>query len=72
MKLTGNRCRCSECGEYFNSVSAFDRHRCGKATERYCEDPENLGMSKNEAGFWITGAMKTVPAFLGRKSDGSS
>lgn len=27
--LTGERCRCRACGEYFNSAKAFDRHRFG-------------------------------------------
>ena len=27
LKLTGDRNRCPTCGKYFNSVSAFDKHR---------------------------------------------
>jgi hypothetical protein len=27
--LTGNRCHCRSCGEFFNSTSGFDRHRYG-------------------------------------------
>lgn len=26
-KLTGDRCRCTACGELFNSTFAFDKHR---------------------------------------------
>lgn len=26
-RLTGHRCQCTGCGEFFNSVSAFDWHR---------------------------------------------
>lgn len=29
-KLTGNRCQCPTCGEYFTSTRAFDRHRVGQ------------------------------------------
>jgi len=64
MNLTGNRCQCPACGEYFNSVAAFDKHRTGPASDRSCLDPESLGMSRNAAGFWITAAMATKPAYL--------
>ena len=66
MKLTGNRCLCSGCGEYFNSVSAFDMHRSGPADARVCRQPGEAGMVRNEAGYWITCAMPTKPAFLAR------
>ena len=33
-RLTGSRCRCSRCGELFNSVSVFDRHRVGSFADR--------------------------------------
>jgi hypothetical protein len=64
MKLTGNRCRCSGCGEHFNSASAFDRHRTGTyGTLRQPCTPRCLtatemqarGWLKNGAGFWVTG-----------------
>lgn len=29
MKLRGDRCRCTACGELFNSTHAFDKHRVG-------------------------------------------
>ncbi len=58
MKLTGNRNQCQSCKEYFNSNSAFDKHRTGDhGRNRRCRTPEEmiaLGMSKNNAGFWIT------------------
>lgn len=51
-------CQCSGCGEYFNSVYAFDLHRSGKDCERRgCKTPEELlskGWSKNAKGYWIT------------------
>lgn len=67
MKLTGNRCLCSGCGEIFNSVGAFEMHRVGKGRERRCERPESVGMVKNGAGFWITGKMPVRPANFGQK-----
>ncbi|MGH7744819.1 MAG: hypothetical protein ACREQ5_08395 [Candidatus Dormibacteria bacterium] len=28
-KLTGNRCQCPTCGEFFNGLQPFDKHRTG-------------------------------------------
>ena len=57
MKLGNSRCQCLACGEYFNSVSAFELHRRGKPENRRCIYPSDFGMIKNEAGFWITGVL---------------
>lgn len=58
-KLTGSRCKCSACGEFFNSVSVFDLHRTGlyppKGVRR-CRTPEEMlskGYLRNAGGFWI-------------------
>lgn len=65
-KLTGNRCHCTACREYFNSDSTFQRHRKGgyeTATSRRCLAPANLiarGWSKNAAGLWIQRARETA------------
>ena len=32
-KLTGGRCQCAGCGDYFGSERAFDRHRVGDYAE---------------------------------------
>lgn len=60
MKLTGQRNQCQGCKEYFNSNTAFDKHRTGKHGHgRRCmttDEMTALGMSKNQAGFWITQA----------------
>jgi len=57
-RLTGSRCLCRGCGEYFNSVYAFDRHRVWDSpTVQRCLNQEELvrkGMSINSSGFWIT------------------
>lgn len=57
MKLTGDRCRCGACGEYFNSTRAFDKHRVGPYESRSCMTAEQMrekGMDVNARGFWIT------------------
>ncbi len=62
MRLTGNRCRCSACGEYFNSVWTFDGHRVGnwqdRGANRRClsvSEMQARGWLRNDAGFWISG-----------------
>lgn len=57
MKLTGRRCQCPACGEYFNSSAGFDKHRIGPFSDRDClskGEMRGIGMSKNSAGFWIS------------------
>jgi predicted nucleic acid-binding Zn ribbon protein len=57
-RLTGNRCECSACGEYFNGVSGFDRHRVGRhGVDRRClyvHEMAALGFVQNASGFWVT------------------
>ena len=65
-KLSGDRCQCSTCGEYFNSTHAFDRHRTGayEPLERRCltaTEMEARGMSRNVQGFWITEKRLDLP-----------
>jgi len=59
-RLTGNRCRCTACGEPFNSVSTFDRHRIGgwqgRGADRRCLSSSEMrarGWDRNAHGFWI-------------------
>jgi len=62
VKLSGDRNRCSPltggCGEYFNSTTAFDKHRSqGKGKDRACSTVDEMtakGMAKNAAGYWCT------------------
>lgn len=67
MKLTGRRCQCRSCGEYFNSVPAFDRHRTGEYTladgssGRRCRtlaEMREIGMVLPAHGFWAKEAMR--------------
>jgi hypothetical protein len=57
-KLRGDRCRCSTCGELFNSTLAFDKHRVGQyGSSRRCLYALGMtarGMSKLDDGFWVT------------------
>ena len=57
-RLTGSRCLCRRCGEYFNSAYTFDRYRIWDSpTARRCltvDEMVGTGMSVNSAGFWIT------------------
>lgn len=59
-KLTGNRCQCPTCGEYFNGVQPFDKHRIGQyGIDRRCLTVAELdaaGFIRNAAGFWCTRA----------------
>jgi hypothetical protein len=59
--LTGNRCQCPTCGEYFNGTQPFDRHRTGdyanadRPNTRGCltvAEMEAAGFLRNAAGFW--------------------
>src|SRR5450432_2455359 len=55
-----DKCRCSACHEYFNSSSAFAKHRQGDYSgpqSRYCLTAEQMaakGWSRNATGHWIT------------------
>jgi hypothetical protein len=57
-RLTGSRCLCRGCNEYFNSVYAFDRHRIWASliVQRCLTDEEMVGkgMSVNASGFWYS------------------
>ena len=59
-RLRGKRCQCSVCGEFFGSVTSFDKHRKGEhsAGSRHCLDPETAGLVIREtpAGTFWAGA----------------
>jgi len=61
-----NYCRCSACGEYFNSVVAFEKHRIGvhRIKGRKCRSKAQMkarGMSVNHKGYWITQKYDSSP-----------
>jgi hypothetical protein len=75
--LTGSRCQCPACGEYFASVAAFDRHRVGAFakegrpnTRRCLAVAEMLEQEwpKTEKGFWLRPSAKAVHSDLGGPS----
>lgn len=75
MKLTGDRCQCTVCGEYFNSTHAFEKHRYGPYEDRSCMSPEEMlskGWGKNSKGFWVTALFKDIKNILKRKDDDST
>jgi hypothetical protein len=55
-KLTkGNTCYCGVCGEYFSTLSNFDRHRTGKHGSKVCADPASVGLvigSRGDGTVW--------------------
>jgi hypothetical protein len=63
-RLTGCRCQCAACGEYFGSERAFDRHRIGdfappgewQGTRRCLPLADMLaaGWTRSERGFLLT------------------
>lgn len=57
-RLTGNRCQCPTCSEYFGSVRGFDRHRIGivAAPDRRCLTVAELsaaGWQRSARGFLL-------------------
>lgn len=55
MKLHGNQCECTACGERFGVESTFSAHRVGEHGQRRClsiEEMDAKGWFKNERGLW--------------------
>ena len=74
-KLTGCRCQCCACGEYFGSVAVFDRHRIGRhGVDRRClsrSDMSALGWVQNDRGFWITCRLEAARVAVFRRPRGT-
>jgi hypothetical protein len=53
-RLSGNRCLCCQCGEYFTTVRNFDRHqRLDRQTgDTICLDPAAVGLVLTAYGYW--------------------
>lgn len=49
--LTGNKCYCRACDEYFTTVGNFDRHLIGRGRPT-CAKPSDVGMVLNKQGYW--------------------
>jgi hypothetical protein len=74
-KLTGTRCRCTSCGELFNSTSIFSRHRVGSwkhgSVKRRCLRVYEMiarGWVHNVRGFWIERARIDVTRGAGESA----
>src|SRR6267154_2598898 len=56
VKLTGNTCLCRACGEYFRSVTAFEKHRIGtfRPLTRRCMTVDEMKATQMEqrGRFW--------------------
>lgn len=59
-KLTGNRCLCRGCNQYFSTVANFDRHR----RNGECRPPDTVGLVQ-VGGIWKC-AEKASPEALVR------
>ena len=61
MKLRGDRNQCQGCKVYFNSTTAFDKHRVGEfgGGRRCLSEDEMLakGMVLGASGFWVGSRM---------------
>lgn len=60
LRLTGRLCLCRGCGQHFNSLTAFDRHRIDGFSGRCCLSPDGMrqrGMNLNRLGFWVSEPM---------------
>ena len=64
-KLSGDRNQCQGCNEYFNSTSAFEKHRTGEfGKDRRCRTEQEMtaiGMGVNQAGFWVGERWEGMP-----------
>lgn len=52
-----NYCKCTLCGEYFNSPAGFDKHRVGGWNDRRCLseiEMREINMDKNKKGYWLS------------------
>ena len=66
-KLTGRRCQCGGCGEYFNSLGAFEKHRVGFRCLTVGQMTEK-GMIVSKLGWWISSQGREWPV-RGRGND---
>ena len=62
VRLSGNKNQCPSCATYFNSNTAFDKHRTGQhGLNRRCRTQQemlDLGMFINVYGYWVSEPMR--------------
>lgn len=59
-----NVCQCAACGEYFLSVSGFDRHRVGPPEDRRClsnAEMRRKGMALDACNRWTRAPRQGIP-----------
>jgi hypothetical protein len=70
--LSGDHCQCRSCLLYFNSTSAFDKHRVGEyATSRRCLSVTEMlakGMAQNATGWWVTALNASLRSSIFRRN----
>lgn len=75
MKLTGQRNQCPTCNLYFNSNSAFDKHRVGAYSpirKRRCLSEDEMmwvGMIPGNDGFWRGSEMPKGRTFADNEAE---
>ena len=67
-----DKCRCTDCGLYFNSTHGFEKHRVGKVgtADRRCLTIGELqarGWSQNRTRHWITTPYGAAGAAISRR-----
>jgi hypothetical protein len=64
MKLTGDRCQCTACGQFFPTTRTFDAHRTGTFSplKRGCKIPSKLALRPPVSACFVKGAQKLVSA----------
>ena len=71
-KLNGDHCQCTACGEYFNSIYAFDLHRTGSFLERKCLSVDEMleyGIVKSSTDWWISEKRDYTRALIRKAGD---
>lgn len=73
-RLTGSRCQCTVCGDYFGSERGFDRHRIGEvgSPARRCLTPSELqgaGWDRDARGFWLQPDLRRAGAAISVASE---
>ena len=49
--LSGNKCYCRSCNEFFTTVRNFDRHLIGRGRPT-CAAPADVGLVRDKYGYW--------------------
>lgn len=69
-KLSGRRCQCGGCGQYFAGITGFEKHRTGAyGSDRRCmtvAEMAEAGLVETVAGWWtVPMSEKAIARFKG-------